>query len=262
MIGFAAATAVSVPALAEDPSELQGLLEQSVVRTASKSLETASAAPGTSVVITAEDLHRYGIHTLDEALNYLATSMIVEGSQHDLQIGARGVSIASDNGNHVLLLVNGHTMNEQWDGTAYFERGTGIPFELIDHIEVVLGPGSVLYGSNAMLGVINIVTKRAKDFAGSHIVIESELPVSIRTLMGFGRDFRIFGKQGEVTSAVEYFQQSGPTFTLGPQTRTMARPTPTTAEGSRVFGAATRRRRRTTRTCRPPTSGSSSETWR
>ena len=66
-----------------------------------------------------------------------------------------------------------------------------------------------------MLGVINIVTKRAKDFSGSHVVIESELPVSIRALLGFGQQFRLFGKEGEVTSAVEYFQQHGPTFTLG-----------------------------------------------
>ena len=133
------------------------------------------------------------------------------------EIGARGVLITGDHGVHVLLLVNGHTMNEQWDGTAYFERGTGIPFELIDHIEVILGPGSVLYGSNAMLGVINIVTKRAKDFAGTHLVVESEVPISIRGGAGFGREFRLFGQPAEVTAAVEYYGQKGPTFTLGPQ---------------------------------------------
>ncbi len=54
---------------------------------------------------------------------------------------------------------DGHAINEPLFGTARFDRGAGIPLEMVDHIEVILGPGSVLYGSNAMLGVINVITK-------------------------------------------------------------------------------------------------------
>jgi outer membrane receptor protein involved in Fe transport len=219
-----AAFVSAVVAHAQDPSELQGLLEQSVVQTASKALETASTAPATSVVITAEELRRHGIHAIDEALNYLATSVIVERGQYAPDIGVRGVLISADYGDHVLLLVNGHTINDQWAGAAYFDRGAGIPFELIDHLEVILGPGSVLYGANAMLGVVNIVTKRAKDFSGMHLVLESEVPTSIRAMAGFGREFRFLGKHGEVTSAFEYYQQGGPAYTLGPITGTMGAP--------------------------------------
>src|SRR5690242_9084822 len=90
--------------------------------------------------------------------------MVTQNPLHSVEVGARGVLLTADFGNHVLLLLNGQILNEQWDGTAYFERGAAIPWELIDHIEVILGPGSVLYGSNAMLGVINVVTRRAQDY--------------------------------------------------------------------------------------------------
>ena len=52
-----------------------------------------------------------------------------------------------------------------------------MPIEMVDHIEIILGPGSVLYGSNAMLGVINVVTKRARNFTGFHLVGESDRQV-------------------------------------------------------------------------------------
>lgn len=205
-------------ARAQSTAELEGLLDQSVVSTASKAAAgAASTAPATITTITAEDLRRYGIHSLDEALNFLSLGMITEDPRQTVEIGARGVLFTRDFGAHVLLLVDGHVVNEPWGGTAYYDRGAGVPFEMIDHIEVILGPGSVLYGSNAMLGVISIVTKRAKDFAGARAVVESELPVSIRGAAGFGREFRLFGKPAEVTVGAEYFASRGPASSFGPQ---------------------------------------------
>jgi outer membrane receptor protein involved in Fe transport len=204
-------------ALADNPSDLEAALSEPVVTTASQTAEDQSAAPATITTITADDLRRYGIKTLAEAINFLALGMVTQDQLDDVEIGARGVLLTGDYGDHVLLLIDGHSMNEAWDGTAYFGRGAGVPFELIDHIEVTLGPGSVLYGSQAMLGVINIVTKRAKDFEGVHLVAESDIATSGRAAVGFGREFTLLGKRAEVTYEMEYYGQSGPTFTLGPQ---------------------------------------------
>ena len=101
--------------------------------------------------------------------------MVTANPLRDRDIGSRGVLMAGDHGNHILLLVNGHAVNEPLYGSAQFGRGHGVPFEMIDHLEVVIGPGSVLYGSSAMFGVINVITKRAKDFAGTHIIGETEV---------------------------------------------------------------------------------------
>jgi len=102
--------------------------------------------------------------------------------------------------------------------------------EMIDHIEVILGPGSVLYGSNAMLGVINVITKRAKDFQGVHVVGESAIsqsaqvgggsalePTNYRAAAGAGYKFTLFGAPSEVTAMAEYQVQNGPNFSFAPQ---------------------------------------------
>jgi outer membrane cobalamin receptor len=215
-----------------EPADLEALLAQTVVTTPSKSAEAATVAPATTSVITAEDLRRFGVRSLDEAINYLSLGMVTTDPQHAVEIGSRGVLLTADYGNHVLLLVDGHALNEPWDGTAYFERGAGIPFELVDHIEVTLGPGSVLYGSQAMLGVINIVTKRAKDYGGVHVIGEGELAAGsrrdgtpwsqglgtgYRVAGGFGRELRLFGVPAETTLQIEYYRQHGPAFEYGPQ---------------------------------------------
>jgi outer membrane receptor for ferrienterochelin and colicins len=217
-LALALALLASAPgARADGPSDLEAALAEPVVSTASQSAEDQSTAPATVTTITAEELRRYGMTTLAEAINFLSLGMITQNNLDDVEIGARGVLLTGDYGDHVLLLVNGHAMNEQWDGTAYFGRGAGIPFELIDHIEVVLGPGSVLYGSQAMLGVINIVTKQAKDFDGFHFIAESSLLTSERGAIGFGKEFTLFGKRGELTYEIEYYNQNGPSFFFGPQ---------------------------------------------
>jgi outer membrane receptor for ferrienterochelin and colicins len=214
-----AASALALPgvARADGPSDLEAALAEPVVTTASQSAEDQSLAPATVTTITSDDLRRYGMKTLADAINFLSLGMVAQNNLDDVEVGARGVQFTGDYGDHVLLLIDGHAVNEQWDGTAYFGRGAGVPMELVDHIEVILGPGSVLYGSQAMLGVINIVTKRAKDFDGLHFVAESELFTSGRGAVGFGKEFTLGGKRAELTYEVEYYGQSGPAFTLGPQ---------------------------------------------
>lgn len=199
-------------ALAEDTSDLEGLLDQDVVSAASKTPEAASTAPATSISISADEIREYGIRTIDEAINFLAMGMQLEKFYHAAEIGARGVLLSGDVGAHVLLLVDGHAVNEAWGATAYYDRGTGVPMELIDHIELIIGPGSVLYGSNAMLGVVNIVTKRAKDYSGARVIVESELPINLRGAVGYGRNFRLFGREAELVFQLEQFEQRGPTL--------------------------------------------------
>jgi len=110
-LGAAIAFGAPGAARADDTSELVGLLEQPVVSTISKTAETGSAAPAISTTITAEDLRRYGIRSLNEAINYLSLGMVTTNPLHSVEIGARGVLFTVDYGNHVLLLVNGHAMN-------------------------------------------------------------------------------------------------------------------------------------------------------
>jgi outer membrane receptor protein involved in Fe transport len=161
--------------------------------------------------------------------------MVTTTVEHAVEIGARGVLLSGDYGNHVLLLIDGIPANEPWNGTANFERGAGVPFELIDHIEVTLGPGSVMHGAQAMLGVINIVTKRARDYRGLHLIVEGDTsapvfsdgglrlsPISgygagYRLGAGFGHTFQLAGEPAELTLQLERYHQDGPDWQLPTQ---------------------------------------------
>ncbi|HTV22722.1 MAG TPA: TonB-dependent receptor [Polyangiaceae bacterium] len=225
---------------ADETSELDELLSESIVSTPSRSSETATTAPATSSIVTAEDLRSYGIRSLDEAINFLALGMVTSAPLHAVEIGARGVMLTSDYGNHVLVLLDQHVLNEPWNGSAYFDRGLAVPLELIDHIEVILGPGSVLYGSQAMLGVIHVVTKRAADRSGASVVLEGDLGLptqrsgdlsapslssdyrsrlgpGYRIGAGYGRELELWGMPAEVIFGIEYYRHDGPSLELGPQ---------------------------------------------
>jgi outer membrane receptor for ferrienterochelin and colicins len=225
-----------LPALAgAQTTDLEALMEQSIVSTPSKAAESSTTAPATSSIITAEELRAHGLRSLNEALNYASLGMVTTTVEHAVEIGARGVLLTGDYGNHILLLIDGIPTNEPWNGTANFERGAGVPFELIDHIEVTLGPGSVMHGAQAMLGVINIVTKRARDYRGLRLIVEGDTTAPVfadggvrlsplsgygagyRLAAGFGRSFQLLGKPAELTLQLERYRHDGPDWELTTQ---------------------------------------------
>jgi outer membrane cobalamin receptor len=214
--------------------DLAGLLDTNVVSGASRSDERAEDAPATMTVVTADDLRRYGVRSLHEAINFLSLGMVAQDPLHAVEVGSRGVLLSGDYGNHMLVVVDGHAMTEQWNGTSYFEQGLGIPLEFIDHLELIVGPGSVLYGSSAMLGVINVVTKRAHDVGRAQVTVEgSALPpqgvdsapqlrwpgfggtgrVSVLT----GHEATLAGLPFEVSLAAEYYAHRGQSLTFATQ---------------------------------------------
>ena len=198
------------PARADDTSDLQAILSEQVITTASTTAQRASAAPALSTTITAEDLQLYGIRTLAEAIEFFSLGVVTANNLGSTDIGSRGVLFGNDDGKHVLLLVNGHAINDPLYGAAHFDQGAGVPLDLVDHIEVIVGPGSVLYGSNAMMAVVNVITKSAADYKGVHVLGEFEPGASGHASVGTGFTFKWLGAPSEVTAAVDYYQRFGP----------------------------------------------------
>jgi outer membrane receptor for ferrienterochelin and colicins len=230
----------TLPSRPVDLESLEALLDEPVVTTASLSPEQASVAPSTVVTISSDELRRYGIRRLDEALNYLGLGLVAQDPMGlrsgAVEVGSRGVLITRDGNKHMLVLVNGHVMNQQGSGSALVEAGMGIPIEMIDHVELMLGPGSVLYGSNAMFGVINVVTKSLKDYTGARAVAElgtappndlsgqvktpirsSEMAKIYRLSLGKGGTFSLFGKEASAVGQVDYSFNQSPEHVFGPQ---------------------------------------------
>ena len=75
-------------------------------------------------------------------------------------IGFRGLGRLGSYGNRVLVLVDGHPLNDNWLGSSYVGYDARVGLDDVERIEVVRGPGSVLYGTSAFSGVVNLVTRK------------------------------------------------------------------------------------------------------
>ncbi len=141
--------------------DLMNVEVTSVARHAEKLINAASAIQ----VITQEDIRRSGATSIPEALRLADNLQVAQKNSHDWAISARGFN--TDLANKLLVMIDGRTVYTPlysgvfWDVQDYL-------LEDIDRIEVLSGPGGALWGANAVNGVINIITKSAKDTQGAY----------------------------------------------------------------------------------------------
>jgi iron complex outermembrane receptor protein len=158
------------------------------ISTAAKYAQSASRAPASVTLITAEDLARYGYHTLEEVFAALR-GFYVSYDRNYSYIGARGFSRPTDYNNRLLLLIDGHGLNEDFYGSASTGTELALDLNAVERIEIVRGPGAALYGTGAMLAVINVITKSGKTTDGLRAAAETGSFGQRRGEVGFGREF-------------------------------------------------------------------------
>ncbi len=125
----------------------------------SKRSETLLSAPATVTVLKREDFERFGWRSLSEALATVPGLYGSYGRDYHLT-GVRGVSQPLDVNTRVLVLLDGHTLNNGWSASGPLDDLLVLPVEALERVEVIRGPSSSMYGSNAFLAVINVVTRR------------------------------------------------------------------------------------------------------
>lgn len=143
------------------PLSLEDLLNIQVTSTSRRD-ESQHLAPGVITVVTSQEIHQYGARHLRDVIDRLVGVQVLSSHQRP----HNKTSIRAMNGAHqdgsVVVLLNGRPIHDGTDGGFNFDIYLGFPLEMIEHIEVIRGPGSVIYGTNAMAGVINIITKDAQ----------------------------------------------------------------------------------------------------
>ena len=130
------------------------------VRAASKGLSSVDEAPASTTVLTQEELRAFGWRTLAEALSGVRGFFLADDRTYTY-VGVRGFSPPGDLNTRILILWDGHAMNDVWAGQGYAAHDLSVDLEEVERIEVVRGPGSALYGTGAFFAVINVVPRES-----------------------------------------------------------------------------------------------------
>jgi len=153
------------------PSERLDELLSVRVSAASKLEQSASRAPGSVAVVTAEEIAHYGYRTLGDVLRSVAGFYVTYDRNYEY-LGVRGFSRPTDYNNRVLLLIDGFRVNEDFYGSAPIGNDLPIDLRAVDRLEIVRGPGSSAFGGAAMLAVVNIILRKADAASGHEVAVE------------------------------------------------------------------------------------------
>lgn len=145
-------------------------------------------APAAVTIITAEQISRYGYRNFAQILDSVP-GLFTNTDRNYGYLGIRGFNRPGDYTSRVLLLIDNHRLND-----AVFDQGgtgteTPIDVDLIDRVEIIKGPGSSLYGTNALFGVVNVITKRGRDLKGAEMSGEASSFNTYRGRLSYGNKF-------------------------------------------------------------------------
>jgi len=123
--------------------------------------QKVSDAPASITVITADEIRRYGYRTVADILRNVPGFYVTYDRSYSY-VGVRGFGRPGDYNSRILLLIDGHRMNDAIFSAAFIGVELPLDVDLIDRVEVIRGPNSSLYVASAFLGVINIITKAVR----------------------------------------------------------------------------------------------------
>lgn len=172
------------PAIAQDPppatatEDLRDLsieelmdLRAERVYSASRFEQKTTQAPAAVTVVTSDEIKQFGYRTLAEILKGVR-GIYVTHDRNYANFGIRGFARPGDFNTRILLLLDGHRMNDNLYDSALMGTEAILDVDLIERVEVIRGPSSSIYGSNAFFGVVNVITRRAADIAGAEVSAE------------------------------------------------------------------------------------------
>ncbi len=174
---------VALDVRAAPPSDLTSLsLEQLLdvtIVSASKYPQKQAAVAASASVITRQEIQAFGWHTLAEALSSLPGVYTTYDRQYSY-LGMRGFGLPGDLNTRVLVMIDGNRVND-----PTFDQGpTGPEFpldlDMVERIEFIPGPGGAIYGQNAMLGVVNVITRSGAGLGGAELAASYQNPQDLR----------------------------------------------------------------------------------
>ena len=206
---FAAAQQPTPPppkaAVDQSTMDLEQLMKIEIVVAGSKRAQQSREVASFVSVVSAADIREHGYRTLADVLRTLP-GFYVSNDRNYSYIGVRGFSRPGDWNSRILLLLNGLRTNDNVYDLAYYGEEFSVDVDLIERVEVIRGPGSALYGSNALFAVINVVTRSGGSLAGGEI---STSAASFGTYSGRASYGRAFANDLELLVSATYSDGKG-----------------------------------------------------
>ncbi len=172
---------------------------------ASKHEQKVTEAPSSVSIVTSSDIKQYGYRTLADVLRGVR-GFNVTSDRYYSYIGARGINRPGDYGDRILLMVDGHRVNEPIYDQAFSGTEGLVDVDMIERVEVIRGPGSSLYGNNAFFAVINVITRKGRDLNGTEV---SSAVASYDTYTGRASYGRVFTNGVELAMSGTYLDSDG-----------------------------------------------------
>ncbi len=190
-------------------------LDDKLVTVASRYAQSLRKAPNIVAVVDAETIRERGYRTLGDALRDLPGLYAWPSREGREIVSFRGV-VSTDN-NKILLLVDG----VPWYDGVYTHAWTDdwMPLHHIARIEVIKGPGSAVYGTNAFAGVVNLVTFKGADLDGGRVRVMGGSRGRLDAGATFGDTDEVAGLPVDVSAYVRYFTQEGAGLDITPRDR-------------------------------------------
>jgi iron complex outermembrane recepter protein len=145
---------------------LEELMDVPVVTSVAGVAQPWFTTPSAIHVVTAEEVRRAGHRTMAEALRMVPGIDVRQGMSHQWSITSRGFN--GPYANKLLVLIDGRTVYDPAFAGVFWDI-QDVLLEDLDRIEVIRGPGATLWGANAVNGVVNIITKDARDTQGTYV---------------------------------------------------------------------------------------------
>ncbi len=177
------------PSSPGDSDEMLLFQEIPSVFGASKYEQKVTEAPSSVSIITADEIRKYGYRTLADILRSIR-SFSVTNDRNYSYVGVRGFGRPGDYNSRILLLIDGHRTNDNIYNQALVGTEAPLDVDLIDRVEVIRGPGSSLYGSNAFFAVVNVITKRGRDLKGTEVSGEDGSFKTYKGRLSYGNRYR------------------------------------------------------------------------
>src|ERR1035438_6626442 len=143
------------------------------VYSASMYLQDDRQAPSSVTVVTAEEIRKCGYRTLADIFRSVR-GFYVSYDRNYSYVGVRGFSRPGDYNTRILLLLNGHRLTDNLYNSALIGTDFQLDVDLIDRVEIVRGPSSSLYGTNAFFAVVNVITSDVHHFQGMALAGETD----------------------------------------------------------------------------------------